>query len=195
MEKVRVERKVKGAKSSEKKDAEKSEGGKSSEKKHGKKLNVANQVPKKMGRKKTERNQRKKNQLSMDDLGEIVHYGTNVTPNEVGLLYREGRSSDTVDNDDTEGSVDINRNRDENDNADDVREGNLVTEESDFTTLDEIRRDENENVDSSEKGEENVDDNRNEEVTDRGNQEDENLDDNRNEEVTDTGYSGRRGEC
>ena len=37
------------------------------------------------------------------------------------------------------------------------------------------------------KGEENVDDNRNEEVTDRGNQKDENVDDNRNEEVTDRG--------
>ena len=175
-----------GGKSSEKKDAEKSEGGKSSEKKNGKKIECAKSSTEKDGKKKDGKKSKRKNKSSMDDLGEIVHYGTNVMPNEVGLLYREGRSSDTLDNDDTEESVDINRNRDENNNADD-REGNLVTEESDFTTLDEIRRDKNENVDSSGKREENVDDNRNEEVTDRGNQEDENVDDNRNEEVTDTG--------
>ena len=64
--------------------------------------------------------------------------------------------------------MDINRNRDEIENADDVREGNLVTEESDVMTRDETTRDENENVDSSEKGEENVDENSNEEVSDRG---------------------------
>ena len=52
----------------------------------------------------------------MDDLGEIVHYGTNVMPNEVGLLYREGRSSDMLDNDDTNDEIqregtEIDRNR------------------------------------------------------------------------------------